>query len=69
MVDDGERRVMEIPSPRAMTTLPGALRLVLGDGRFRRRAASMRADIAAMPSAAEAVAVVEQLAAPVRQAN
>jgi UDP:flavonoid glycosyltransferase YjiC (YdhE family) len=69
LVDDGERRVMEIPSQRAMNALPGALKLVLGDGRFRQSAARIRDEIVALPDTGAAVAVVEQLASPVRQAH
>jgi MGT family glycosyltransferase len=61
LVDDGERRVMEIPGPRAMATLPGALALVLGDSRFQRTAARLGREVAALPGAAAAVAVLERL--------
>jgi hypothetical protein len=60
-VDDGERRVMEIPTPRAMATLPGALKLVLGHTRFRQTAARLGREVAALPGAAAAVAVLERL--------
>jgi UDP:flavonoid glycosyltransferase YjiC (YdhE family) len=62
VLDDGERRVFDLPGPEVVARLPGAVRDVLADARFRLRARGIAEEIAALPPADDAIAALEAAA-------
>lgn len=62
VVEDGERRVFDPPGAQLIATLPEAVQRVLGEPRFRTTAQALGTEIAALPTADAAVAVLEATA-------
>jgi UDP:flavonoid glycosyltransferase YjiC (YdhE family) len=62
VVEDGERRVFDPPGEQLIATLPEAVQRVLGEPRFRTTAQALGEEIAALPTADAAVAVLEATA-------
>jgi UDP:flavonoid glycosyltransferase YjiC (YdhE family) len=59
VLEDGERPVFAPPGPEVLTRLPAAVERALGDRGLRRAAERIGAEIAALPTADEAVTVLE----------
>jgi UDP:flavonoid glycosyltransferase YjiC (YdhE family) len=61
LLEDGERRVFDPPEPHVIAALPGAVKRVLEEPRFRRAAESIAREQAELPPAEAAVGALEAL--------